>query len=160
VDLLQRVAALRRGVDVGMGGEQLFGEAFALGAGGEQVLARFVAFSDADMELRGKALERFARAADFRARGLRFLGGGGQPGFLLAQLAREPGDLREGAWVAYRRDRGGNFVPATVKLGSSTAGLVIIAAGLAAGDVIALRDPGKSPTELLRTSSSRPGSGR
>ena len=66
---------------------------------------------------------------------------------------------REGVWVAYRRDRGGNFVPAPVKLGSSTAGLVTIAAGLAAGDVIALRDPGKSSAELLRTSS-RPGSGR
>ncbi|HXU81289.1 MAG TPA: HlyD family efflux transporter periplasmic adaptor subunit, partial [Polyangia bacterium] len=65
----------------------------------------------------------------------------------------------EGAWVAYRRDRGGSFLPITVKLGSSTAGLVTIAAGLAAGDVIALRDPGKSPAELLRQSS-RAGSGR
>jgi len=66
---------------------------------------------------------------------------------------------REGAWVAYRRERGGNFVPATVKLGASTAGLVTIAAGLAAGDVIALRDPGKSPADLLRTGA-RPASGR
>lgn len=66
---------------------------------------------------------------------------------------------REGAWVAYRRDRSGTFAPATVKLGSSTAGLVTIVAGLAAGDVIALRDPGKSPVELLRIGP-RPGSGR
>jgi len=65
----------------------------------------------------------------------------------------------EGAWVAYRRDRGGSFLPITVKLGSSTAGLVTITAGLAAGDVVALRDPGKSPAELLRQSS-RAGSGR
>src|SRR2546422_6176375 len=97
VDLLQRVPALRRGVDVGMGREKLFGEAFALGARGEQVLARFVAFADADMELRGKALERFARPTDLRARGLSFLGGRGHPGFLLAQLAGEPGDLRQRA---------------------------------------------------------------
>lgn len=66
---------------------------------------------------------------------------------------------REGGWIAYRRDPRGSFVPATVKLGTSTAGLVTIASGLAAGDVIALRDPGKSPGELLRPPS-RPAGGR
>src|SRR5882762_1793192 len=92
--LSEELLAAHADVDAGMGSEQLFGEAFALGPRGEQVLARYVAFTDADMELRGEALERFARAADLCARGLGFLGGRGHPGFLLAQLAGEPGDLR------------------------------------------------------------------
>jgi HlyD family secretion protein len=67
---------------------------------------------------------------------------------------------RDGAWVAYKRAASGSFVPATVKLGASTAGLVTIASGLVAGDVIALRDPGKSPDELLRAGASHPSGGR
>jgi hypothetical protein len=67
---------------------------------------------------------------------------------------------REGAWIAYRRDPAGAFVPAPVKLGASTAGLVTITSGLTAGDVVALRDPGKSPSELLRAGGSRPRGGR
>jgi HlyD family secretion protein len=66
---------------------------------------------------------------------------------------------RDGTWIAFRR-QGGDFVPAKVKLGTSTAGLVTIASGLSAGDVIALRDPGKSASELLRAGTSRGRSGR
>lgn len=67
---------------------------------------------------------------------------------------------RDGAWIAYRRDGAGVFVPAPVKLGASTAGLVTIASGLKAGDVVALRDPGKSPSELLRPGSGKARGGR
>jgi multidrug efflux pump subunit AcrA (membrane-fusion protein) len=55
---------------------------------------------------------------------------------------------REGKWIAYRRE-GGGFLPVTVKLGPSTAGLVAIESGLRERDVIALRDPGKALDELL-----------
>jgi HlyD family secretion protein len=58
---------------------------------------------------------------------------------------------RDGAWVAYRRDAGGTFLPAKVALGASTAGTVTITSGLNEGDVIALRDPGKSPGDLGRS---------
>jgi hypothetical protein len=47
---------------------------------------------------------------------------------------------REGRSVVYRRgDRG--FAPVEVKLGPSSLGRVVIAAGLKPGDVLAMRDP-------------------
>jgi HlyD family secretion protein len=61
---------------------------------------------------------------------------------------------RDGAWVAYRRDPAGLFLPAKVALGASTAGTVTITSGLNEGDVVALRDPGKSPGDLGRAGSS------
>lgn len=48
---------------------------------------------------------------------------------------------KEGRSVVYRRKAGGGFEPVEVKLGPSTMGRVIIASGVAAGDVLALRDP-------------------
>jgi HlyD family secretion protein len=67
---------------------------------------------------------------------------------------------RDGAWIAYRRDGAGNFLPAPVKLGASTAGLVTVASGLKAGDIVALRDPGKSPAEILRPGAGQARGGR
>ena len=58
---------------------------------------------------------------------------------------------RDGKWVAYRREPGGEFTPVPVKLGPSTAGLVTIVSGLKEGDAIALRDPGKGVDELVPT---------
>jgi multidrug efflux pump subunit AcrA (membrane-fusion protein) len=47
---------------------------------------------------------------------------------------------RDGKPAVYRRSSGG-FEPVVVELGAATSGRVVIAKGLAAGDVIALRDP-------------------
>jgi HlyD family secretion protein len=47
---------------------------------------------------------------------------------------------REGRTVVYRRGRAG-FAPVEVKLGASTLGRVVVQSGIAAGDVLALRDP-------------------
>ncbi|HTR50598.1 MAG TPA: HlyD family efflux transporter periplasmic adaptor subunit [Kofleriaceae bacterium] len=47
---------------------------------------------------------------------------------------------REGKNIVYRQTASG-FEPVTVELGTATAGRVVIKSGLAAGDVIALRDP-------------------
>ncbi len=52
---------------------------------------------------------------------------------------------KDGRWIAHRR-KGDGFEPVAVKLGSATAGLVAVEAGLADGDVIALRDPEHSST--------------
>jgi HlyD family secretion protein len=56
---------------------------------------------------------------------------------------------RDGTWIAHRRDPSGTFIPAPVKVGASTAGLVTITSGLAEHDFIALRDPGKAVEDLL-----------
>jgi len=49
---------------------------------------------------------------------------------------------REGRSIVYRQRKGrGGFEPVEVKLGASTLGRVVIASGIAAGDVLALRDP-------------------
>jgi hypothetical protein len=56
---------------------------------------------------------------------------------------------RDGRWIAFRRD-GRGWSPVTVKIGASTAGLVTIASGLKEGDQIALRDPARTPADLLR----------
>jgi HlyD family secretion protein len=49
---------------------------------------------------------------------------------------------KAGRSVVYRRRGGrGGFEPVEVKLGPSTMGRVVVASGLAAGDVLALRDP-------------------
>lgn len=63
---------------------------------------------------------------------------------------------RDGRWVVYRRDAHGAFAAVPVTLGPSTAGLVTIETGLAAGEVIALRDPGKAAGELLSGASQPP----
>jgi multidrug efflux pump subunit AcrA (membrane-fusion protein) len=71
---------------------------------------------------------------------------------------------RDGRWVAYRRDPQGAFSAVPVKLGQSTAGLVTIESGLAEGDVVALREPGKEASALLPrsapTGKARPEKGR
>jgi HlyD family secretion protein len=47
---------------------------------------------------------------------------------------------REGRSVVFRRGARG-FAPVEVKLGPATMGRVVVESGLAAGDVLALRDP-------------------
>jgi hypothetical protein len=47
---------------------------------------------------------------------------------------------KDGRAIVYRRDAHG-FAPVTIELGPATAGRVVVKAGLADGDVIALRDP-------------------
>jgi hypothetical protein len=61
---------------------------------------------------------------------------------------------RDGRWIAYRREGPGRFSPVTVKIGASTAGLCTIESGLAENDQVALRDPGRSPADLLTRSES------
>ena len=51
---------------------------------------------------------------------------------------------RDSKNVVYRRAPSGEFEPVAVELGPATSGRVVIARGLAAGDVIALRDPTRS----------------
>ena len=51
---------------------------------------------------------------------------------------------RGGAAVVYRRDLHG-FTPVVVQLGAATAGRIAVTSGLADGDVIAQRDPLRSP---------------
>jgi multidrug efflux pump subunit AcrA (membrane-fusion protein) len=63
---------------------------------------------------------------------------------------------RDGQWVVYRREPGGAFSAVAVKLGPSTAGLLTVESGLRAGDVIALRDPGKAADDLLPGASRQP----
>ena len=58
---------------------------------------------------------------------------------------------RDGIWTVHRREPDGSFKPVPVKLGPSTAGLVTITSGLRAGDMVALRDPGKAVDELVPT---------
>ncbi|HSF41635.1 MAG TPA: HlyD family efflux transporter periplasmic adaptor subunit [Thermoanaerobaculia bacterium] len=52
----------------------------------------------------------------------------------------------EGKRIAYRR-KGAGFEPVEVKLGPGSLGRVVIESGLAAGDVLALRDPTRRPEE-------------
>lgn len=52
----------------------------------------------------------------------------------------------EGKTIAYRR-KGPGFEPVQVKLGPRTLGRVVVESGLAAGDVLALRDPTRRPEE-------------
>lgn len=56
---------------------------------------------------------------------------------------------QEGSSIAYRKNPSGGFSLVTVKIGQATAGLLTIEAGLREGDVVALRDPGKSADTLL-----------
>ncbi len=55
---------------------------------------------------------------------------------------------KDGKWAVYRRDTAG-FSVVSVKLGTSTAGLVVIESGLNEGDVVALRDPGQAVENIL-----------
>ncbi len=55
---------------------------------------------------------------------------------------------RDGKTVVYRQGEG-DYEAVEVELGSSTPGRVIVAKGLAAGDVIALRDPTRPVDEVL-----------
>jgi len=66
---------------------------------------------------------------------------------------------RDGKWVAFRLE-GGRFVPAPVKLGSSTAGLVAITEGLRENDVVSLRDPELSVEDILAAPATRSGNGQ
>lgn len=52
---------------------------------------------------------------------------------------------REGKSVVYRRRGDGGFEPVPVVLGPAAPGRVVIASGLAAGEVVALRDPTRGP---------------
>ncbi len=65
---------------------------------------------------------------------------------------------KDGKTVVYRRTASG-FEPVAVELGAATSGRVVIAKGLAAGDVIALRDPTRT-SEQLRTGSGSDTAGR
>jgi multidrug efflux pump subunit AcrA (membrane-fusion protein) len=56
---------------------------------------------------------------------------------------------RDGHFIVYRLASGGLWSAIPVTLGPSTAGRVIIKSGLLEGDRIALRDPGKSASDLL-----------
>lgn len=51
---------------------------------------------------------------------------------------------RDGNPVVFRRDAGGRFAPVPVRLGPAAAGRVVVESGLAAGDVVALRDPDRA----------------
>jgi multidrug efflux pump subunit AcrA (membrane-fusion protein) len=66
---------------------------------------------------------------------------------------------KDGRWIAYRRE-GTGFVPVPVKLGTSTAGLVVIESGLRPNDVIALRDPGQTLEDILAGPPARPARAR
>ena len=55
----------------------------------------------------------------------------------------------DGRFIVYRLQPGGAWSAVPVQLGPSTAGRVIVKSGLAEGDRIALRDPGKSADDLL-----------
>jgi HlyD family secretion protein len=57
---------------------------------------------------------------------------------------------REGKLVVYRREPGG-FDPVEVALGPSSMGRVVVEKGIAAGDILALRDPNRSPEKTEET---------
>ena len=63
---------------------------------------------------------------------------------------------RDGRWVVYRREADGRFTAVPVTLGPSTAGLVTIETGLRAGEMIALREPGRAAGELLPAAAQQP----
>lgn len=56
---------------------------------------------------------------------------------------------KDGKNVVYRRTAHGAFEPIEVELGAGTSGRVVIGKGLAAGDVIALRDPTRSLDQAI-----------
>ncbi len=62
---------------------------------------------------------------------------------------------RDGRWIVYRREAGGTFAPVPVKIGPSTAGVCTIESGLKENDVVALRDPGRAPGDLLASPGTR-----
>jgi HlyD family secretion protein len=64
-------------------------------------------------------------------------------------LPRQAVFERDGVSIVYRAQPDETFEPVEVELGSSSAGRVVISAGLEPGDVIALRDPTKTASELL-----------
>jgi len=67
---------------------------------------------------------------------------------------------RDGKTVVYRKGRGGaGFEPATVTLGPSGAGRVVIESGLAPGDVVALADPARPSAQETPESESSPAGG-
>jgi RND family efflux transporter MFP subunit len=65
---------------------------------------------------------------------------------------------REGRMVVFRRNehRQHGFEPVVVKLGASTVGRVVIASGIGAGDVLALRDPNRPAGEPEIKPAARP----
>lgn len=62
---------------------------------------------------------------------------------------------REGRSIVYRQGRRG-FEPVEVKLGASTMGRIVVESGVAAGDVLALRDPTRPAGEPEIKPSQRP----
>ena len=90
VDLFQRRAAASRVVGLRRRCEQLFGEAVALAARGEQLGAGFVALGGAALQLRGETLGGLLRLSGLAAGGCELLGGRSGSRLLLAQLAGEP----------------------------------------------------------------------
>jgi multidrug resistance efflux pump len=48
---------------------------------------------------------------------------------------------KDGKKIVYRQKAGGDFEPAPVELGNTTWGRIVVTAGLAAGDRVALTDP-------------------
>jgi hypothetical protein len=53
---------------------------------------------------------------------------------------------KDGGKIVYRRKAWGGFEPRVVKLGPAALGRVVVEAGLAEGDVVALADPTRAPT--------------
>jgi multidrug resistance efflux pump len=66
---------------------------------------------------------------------------------------------REGKSVVYRRTPRGEFESVEVELGAATSGRVAVTKGLAAGDVIALRDPTRSAEQALGDDGAKGGAG-
>jgi multidrug efflux pump subunit AcrA (membrane-fusion protein) len=64
---------------------------------------------------------------------------------------------KDGKNVVFRRGKNG-WDPTEVELGASTSGRVVIAKGLAAGDVIALRDPTRTIDQAMGSGSAAAGS--
>jgi RND family efflux transporter MFP subunit len=68
--------------------------------------------------------------------------------------------MREGGPVVFRRTAAGGFEPVAVRLGPAAAGRVVIDGGIAAGDVVALRDPARAAAAAGAATEGEPGQGR
>ena len=91
----ERIAALRRGLGVGVRSEQLFGEPVPLGACGEKLLAGLVPLRDPVAQLGGETLQGFSCLGGLGARFLHLLGGGGGARLFFTPFAGKSGDLGE-----------------------------------------------------------------
>ena len=61
---------------------------------------------------------------------------------------------KDGKAVVYRKTATGTFEPIAVELGAATSGRVVVKTGLAAGDVLAMRDPTHTADEAISGSGS------